>query len=344
MVSIRTRYLLLLIPPLAQIMLAGFGGSGIILGTYYAGYCIVALFVLCIHRLSLIRMDRLPHWIPMELKSRALLYALMLFASLYGTFTYGPLGAVAIEWQRPNLIIEKNDLLSRIDPESPVAATYDLLPTVSSRRHVYLFPYAAIGKNQFALSDYPLPNDTRYLLIDWDDIVLMEMHVSSNRSFSPYANDVVNNMRHMLSDFSIVDAKHSILLLERSPDGDALGELLPDTEQPYAAQTGSSIELLREGDAVVLSVMLEPSTGEDDRYFIEIEADEELYRIPLGYSLIDHATVQAGGLFTMPLFIDTPAPAVKASLYRWTKGSISLTGIKTIRAESDAKLIAESHL
>lgn len=335
-ISLRDRWALLLIPPTAQIMLAGFGGSGVLLGTYYAAYIVALLFVLFIHRFGSFDPQQLPRWIPIELRSRQILYGIIVLATVYSAGAYGSVLPAVTTWSMPNLIEEKQDLIKQIPKDAAVATTYDLLPTLSSRQYVYLFPYAAIGKNQFALRDYPLPENTEYLLIDWDDMVLAQMHFSQNKAFAPFADNVSDSLSAILKDFTLVDARHSLTLWKRSTTPGS-GERLATV---IASQSKDMLSIQRLDPRLQASIAV---PAEDDHrpahYYLEISAGDEQTRVPLGYGLIEESELGSDKTLMMPLFLDPNEDAV-ITLHRWSKGSIELTGIKTIGMISDAKEIA----
>jgi uncharacterized membrane protein len=337
-VSFRNRWALLLIPPAAQIMLAQFGGSALLLSTYYAGYLVAILFVLCMVRIRDYNPNKISKFLPIELTSKKVVYSIILFASLYSALSYGSIATAVTWWQKPHLLSAKNRLLSEIPKDAAVATTYELLTPLSSRRSIYLFQYAAIGKNQFALGNYTLPQNTEYLLIDWNDMALAQMHFSSNTAFANYADTVPENLKTIFSHFNLIDAEGSILLLKRSEDAPTVGQLLTMPSPEDAAQEILTVQ--PKGSYLEASIRVPHDEGMN--YFLQLEYQGETTRIPVGYGLAHSSELRGKGI-TMPVFIDPAQTDTTIKLFSWSKGFLELTGIKSLSARSDSKEVASYH-
>lgn len=339
-VNFKNKYSLLLITPAAQIMLAGFGGSGLILSTYYAGYLVAILFLLCIVQIKKFKPEELPQWVPIELRSRKVIYAIIAFAAVYSSLAYGSIAGAASMWHKPHQIAAKNTLLSMVPADAAVATTYSLLPSLSSRQYIYLFPYAAIGKNQYALEDYRLPDNTEYLLIDWDEMVLAQMHFSQNNAFSPYADTVPDHLKEILSQYSIIAGDSSLTLMKKDSTKNALSELVQfaDAEQDTASEP-HILDAKADAGHVQVTIGLPQRTEDTNYYYLEIQVGTERFRLPIGYALYTKDELAGPRSVHMNLFID-PKKSMHLSLSRWTKGYIDLTGIKSINPVSDAHEIS----
>ncbi len=340
-VSFRNRYSLLLIPPAAQILLAGFGGSGLILGTYYAGYLVAILFLLFALQVRDFDFTKLPGWLPVELRSRRVLSAIIACAALYAAATYGSISTALAWWQKPHELVAKEHMLAALPSDAAVATTYSLLPTVSSRQYVYLFPYAAIGKNQFALSEYALPENTEYLLIDWDEMVLAQMHFSQNAAFSPYADTVPKNLRTILSQFSIIRAEGPIYVLQRATDAGTVQQLAALRHTSQTADAAATItQVSPDADHIAVTIALPQKTNTQKYYYLEVSDASETFRLPLGYDLFGIGELDGASTVHMPVFIGPATKNIMLRLYAWSKGSIELSGIKSIHPTSDATEIS----
>ncbi|PIV12180.1 MAG: hypothetical protein COY77_05345 [Candidatus Omnitrophica bacterium CG_4_10_14_0_8_um_filter_43_18] len=103
---------------------------------------------------------------------RAFLWAIAL-AAIFSSVHFGPLGNIlrSIEaWRnaRP-AALEKDALLRRIPPDASVAATFEFLPKLSGRKHLYSFHHFYSGESTLSQKKYPLPEKIDYALIDFGD-------------------------------------------------------------------------------------------------------------------------------------------------------------------------------
>ena len=171
--------LVLALGPLAQVLLGAPGGSELVLDMHYATLFIPALTLATIDGFA-----RFPNFlrkhskIITEKESEAAAILGIIIAMVYGSFFLGPLPSALARMIIPGEKIlqaqQAEALLSKIPKNAAVAASYSLMPILSSREHFYAAHYLFLGVTQFALSPYPTPPNLRYTLFDLEDLVIYQ--------------------------------------------------------------------------------------------------------------------------------------------------------------------------
>jgi uncharacterized membrane protein len=173
---LRPRRLLLAAAVLAQIVLGGTGGGELILQTHYVSLFLPAIFLAFI--------EALPHapaafrkMLPLD-RREAVAGSAMLIAlgTVFCAATIGPLpSAVALAFapgDRARYAKFAEEAIAAVPADAPVAASYALLPRLSSRERLYSLHYVFLGVTQFAAAPYPPPTDLRYALLDLNDLTM----------------------------------------------------------------------------------------------------------------------------------------------------------------------------
>ncbi len=172
----KPRRLLLAVGPLLQIILGAPGGGELILETHYATLFIPALALTAIDGAAVApdvfrKRVRLLSQISAEKAS----FGLLLLCAAYGAATLGPLPAAVHQALTDRLAYVRAQrdwsLLSRVPADASIAASYALLPALSSRQHLTSLHYVALGVTQFAEKPYVPPEDLRMVALDADDLL-----------------------------------------------------------------------------------------------------------------------------------------------------------------------------
>ncbi len=171
---LRPRRLLLAAAVFAQIVLGGAGGGELILQTHYASLFLPAIFLAFI--------EALPHapaalrkLLPLD-RHEAVAGAALTIAigTIFCALTIGPLpSAIALAFvpgEHARYAALAEEAVSAIPEDAPVAASYSLLPRLSSRERLYSLHYVFLGVTQFGAAPYPPPHDLRYALLDLNDL------------------------------------------------------------------------------------------------------------------------------------------------------------------------------
>jgi len=148
--------------PLTQILLGAPGGSAIVLQTHYATLFLPALFAATIFALKDSKDGKLGKRNGI-FNSPAMLGALLL-TSIYGALTLGPLAHLSASAHQRLDALDAQQIVWAVPDDAAVAASYNLLPHLSSRGNVFSAHYVFLGVEQFATGPYELPTDIPVLL------------------------------------------------------------------------------------------------------------------------------------------------------------------------------------
>lgn len=239
------RWLLLAVPPLLQIILAAPGGSAVVVETHYA-LAFVAGFVPATigalrewlgdravdgvsgieHRGSweVSRAVRCRRWFERRLPLPPRAAAVLAVGTVLGAaLVIGPFpgiarlvtqGASANDHARR---IAYEELLARVPPDAPIAASYAALPHVAARRGAYALHAAYLGVTQYALAPYELPADVRYMLMDRRDAVAYAVQFPTVGWAAPHAAGGAERLQRIIRErsFGVVAERNDVVLLAR---------------------------------------------------------------------------------------------------------------------------------
>ncbi|MEK7584019.1 MAG: DUF2079 domain-containing protein [Patescibacteria group bacterium] len=343
----RSKYLVLLIAPLAQIWLAEQGGSAIILMTHHSGYFLFALFLVCIDSLDAIEHGRWPRFIPLPLRKKSFLYAVIIAATVYGSSTYGSIAPTVLAWNDDNQRDAKRALVEIVPDGASVAATYELMSPLSTRRDLSAFHYAALGKGQYALADLALPPATEYLAIDWQDVLKMQMHFYKHHVFGAFADDVPERILTMLENYRLVQASGSVTLWHYATDlgqNESLAALtsFPDSEAKSVAVTDPEILVAdQQGDMLRITIGLPENPEPEQKYYLTIDTSQREFLLPIGYGILTPSSWAGHPTLEMNSYLESGERAENVTLYKWQNGFLTLGDLKDLAMESDAALIGE---
>jgi hypothetical protein len=252
------RPLVLLLPPLAQIMLGAPGGGSLVLETHYASLFLPALTLASIDGYAaapaaLARFRRL-----LPLSGRETRVALPVFSAavlLYAAVTLGPVPTSLLRAlaTRPPEAVAADAVVAAVPAEASVAASYALLPALSSREHLYAAHYLFLGVTQFAEQPYAVPEDLRYLAFDDRDLRFYAAQFPRTAWAAPHVDGGLGRLRNTAGagvltaePFTLYDRRASA---GTSDDTDA-ARTIPDTLPELPADA----YLMLDGDrSIVLS-------------------------------------------------------------------------------------------
>lgn len=141
--------------PLLQILLSAPGGSGTILQTHYAVLFLPALFAALIAALKISADGRLAR--RNSPFNRPIILGGLLVVTVYGALTLGPITHLrSTEEQRLNAQ-DAQLIIANTPADEAVAASYSLLPHLSSRDYIYSTRYLFLGVQQFGTGPFELP-------------------------------------------------------------------------------------------------------------------------------------------------------------------------------------------
>jgi uncharacterized membrane protein len=205
------RWLLLTLPYFLQILLAGFGGSELILQTHYSAFFLPPLFVAFAQSASVWHSPmKLWNWERWLARSRPLAATLLVATSLYSMLFWGPLlpilrEVVAGDHQGATAI--QRWLTTLIRPDTPVAASYATLPALAGRATVASLGYTFVGQQQFSSAPYTPPSSIETFLIDTRDFLFYE-HQYAPELYQEGQKTGAGRLRQLLWDRNLSLAHH----------------------------------------------------------------------------------------------------------------------------------------
>ena len=163
---LRPKWLLLAALPLSQQILTGQGVGALTFQIHYVILFIPGLILATIESVRRWNFSSIP---------RMVLLGLFAAGTVYSIATLGPVPAAARMMQNsqpdPKLVAAKQAIVSSIPDNASVLASYDLLPTLSSRERLYSLHYAYPGKNPFSATDYNFPDPDEIILNEEDFLI-----------------------------------------------------------------------------------------------------------------------------------------------------------------------------
>ncbi len=219
---LKPKYLILGLGIFAQLVLGAAGGSATLLQLHYSALILPALFLATIYALAKIlsspdktksKIINLINW------EKPLSFLIFLIAIIYSSLALGPvIGGITqfyqngLTWPQTSL---KNEFIKKIPPQASVAATYEFLTKLSSREKIYSFNYVFLGKQQFLNQDYALPEDTQYLLIDFQDLLTYQLQYGQNDFYQERYQVASQNFPQVLTNFGLVEINDTLALYQR---------------------------------------------------------------------------------------------------------------------------------
>ena len=104
-----------------------------------------------------------------------------------------------------------HSLLSRIpdDPDIPVSATLELVPYLSHRKAIYMFPYPFVKNERYAKNSSPL--QPAFVMIDSSDVAVQRMQENQREEFLKSTRMVVQH-----PEYKVLESQDGFVLLQRA--------------------------------------------------------------------------------------------------------------------------------
>ncbi len=282
----RPKYLLLSLGMFLQIAL-GSGISGeLILKMHYGAIFLTVFTISSIFSLKYLSKNK--KYLNIKQKYKYLLSIYFIIGFGYVFLTLGPIipainNIINFDYGQVKL---KSEFISLIPQEASVATTYDFLTPLSSRRNIYSMNYVFLGKTQYGLSDYKLPEDTQNILINNWEFLTYHFHYDTNPRYD-YANAFARFRQTLLEQgFSTLKIKNNLSLLAKNNEITKniifTHDTYPEIKNSFSVNLDDQIEFLGYNqNNQDYSFFFRPLSRLERPYFIKL--DQQIY--PLGYGL-----------------------------------------------------------
>jgi len=211
--------LILALPIFIQTALNAGGSGNVVLQTHYVSLFLPALFIALIFALKRVRIS--PKLSLFE-NNFGLLIVLLVVANIYLMLATGPLGY----FLGRNTLVDKNRIAlenhfaEQIPSDASVVTTDRFIPLLSSRPEIYSLDYVFLGQKQFSRERYILPDDLKYLLIDFDALADYQLQYQHHSFYGKYYSDGFDNLRGVIKNFDLKEIQDNIALFERKKTPD----------------------------------------------------------------------------------------------------------------------------
>jgi uncharacterized membrane protein len=238
---LRPRFLLIILIITAEYMLSRDGAELVIIKSQYAAAFLPAIMLATIEGYEQFMKTKKPFkFIPKDLVP-----AIIVVASIYVWFTYGPGVGLAKGLARPNAREQAMQAaISLIPKDAPVVASVNTLTELSSRKYVWPMSYFWIGKKQYGTSDYILPLMPDYLVLDEQDFIYFTM-VYPQYSWSVDAYPLASKKFRTFIEsgkYGVIFNRQGIAVLKRGAGGAlpfvAVQETMPEIKNPLDKKMG----------------------------------------------------------------------------------------------------------
>jgi len=338
----RPKYLLLGLGMAAEIMLGNTSGN-LILKTHFGAIILSAFCLAFIFSLKDLQINL--KFQNLYKKYQDIILLIICLALVYNFLALGPLlpfikKVFTTDYQQVAL---KNEFIKKIPATASLIAPYDLIPNLSSRAKLYSLNYAFLGKQQYDAGDYIIPNDTQFLLINFDD--LLTYHIQYEVSAKNFYDQGPANLRNLLEqkNFQLVLANKNLALWEKEYQSTAAPlyqtlDKLPEL-QTYNAQKLDALEFLGANqNNNQLSLYFKAEDKIAQNYFIVL--NKQIY--PLGYGFYPTSKWQSNQLVQINFF---GLPTIKKAELINVSGSLELDGLGSVEnALKQAKIIGQLNL
>ena len=238
---VRPRFLLIILIVAAEYMLSREGAELVIIKTQYAAAFLPAIFLATIEGYE--RMMQMKK--PFKILPKELMPAIVVVASIYVWFVYGPGVGLANGLAMPNERQRAmHDAAALIPKDAPVVASMDTLTELSSRKYVWPMSYFWIGKKQYGTSSYVLPIEPDYLVLDEQDLIYFTMvypQYSWSAGAYPQAAKVFRSFVAQ-GKYGVIFNRQGIAVLKRGAGGPlpfvAAHDTMPAIEKPMNIDLG----------------------------------------------------------------------------------------------------------
>ncbi|MFC1598440.1 DUF2079 domain-containing protein [Patescibacteria group bacterium] len=339
----RPKYLLLCLGMFMQIIL-GFASGELILRTHYSSIFLTSLIIATIFALKALFTN--PKFLKIYKKNKDLILLLVFTALIYNFLVLGPVPSFIKnifinDYQQTSL---KNEFVKQIPNNEPVIASYDFIAYVSSREKLYSLNYVYLGRQQYNAGEYIVPEDTPYLLVNFNDFVTFHLQYSQKADNYYYSGD--NNMLALLQEknYGLKSVKQNMALWQKDWPGEEnqlyqIFDQAPQISQSRDIAISDQFKFLGyDKENEKLSFYFETLTETDENYFIVL--NEQIY--PLGYGLYPTSEWQEKKVIKINFY--NLSPVDNFEIIKIT-GGLELNGIGNIRhVFDDYNIIGQANL
>ncbi|MFA5070289.1 MAG: DUF2079 domain-containing protein [Patescibacteria group bacterium] len=170
---IKIKYLLPVALIIFQILMLGSGGP-LALEIHYTSLIIPFLFIGLVFALEkILYRPNKGKLLAILQKERSIFLTIVVIIAVYSSLYAGSAFWLAKDFFGYPKIKEevrlRNDFVSLIDRDTPVATGFQFIPRLSGREKIYSLHYQYLGKKQYSSQDYRIPPDAQTLLFDFSD-------------------------------------------------------------------------------------------------------------------------------------------------------------------------------
>jgi uncharacterized membrane protein len=213
----------------------------VVLVTQYSSLLLPGIFIAGIHGIKKITDHK--NYKLILLKHQNFL-VLVTLTSLLSAISFGPLPGAMAELASKNktTTLEKKELLAQIPPETSLASSYDSLGILSSRKQLASLNYAFLEKLQFGFSDYQLPAQTDYILLNTEDYLSYVIQYKNHQLYSNAFKAGVINWPLNLDNYGLIKTVDNWALLKK--DYSSTDNLVTETNVTPKPKNESTENLL----------------------------------------------------------------------------------------------------
>lgn len=284
---VRAKYLLLSLGTFMQMILGSFA-TGAHIKSHYGTIFLIAFTLAAIFSLKALAENKKIHKI--NLQYRGLLPIIFICCLIYILLAFGPFFTFAktLAITDYNQVKLKADFIRQIPANASLIAPYDLIANLSSRPYLYGLNYAFLKRQQFNAGEFIIPEDTQYLLVNFDDFIIFDLQFAFKYPEYYYNGAEVLNELLVKNNFKLIAIDKNLALWQKNDNQQF------DLYQVYEKNKEPEIEFsktqLLQNKIEFLGYNIEQNrtslyfkalTAVDRNYFIKI--NNHLY--PLGYGL-----------------------------------------------------------
>jgi len=340
----RPKYLLLSLGMFMQLVLGPPGGE-LILKTHYGAIFLAAFSLAGIFSLAKISANQ--KFFKFWLKFNDVVVVIITVGFVYNFLLIGPLipfikSLFATDYEQVKL---KKEFLLEIPRPASLAAPFDLIANLSSREKLYSVHYLFLGKEQYMMKTYPIPDDLEYILINFEDFSAYSALYETSLAEIYYQGD--DNLRKLLAErnFKLIKVKQNLALWQKNSSAPEISlyqiyeKNQPQIENLKNQILNSQIEFLGYNKKEnVTSLYFQALTKIEKNYFIQL--NDNLY--PLGFGLYPTSAWQPQEIIQLNFY---DLPSIKTAQLLNLTGGLELNGLASNYVVWDKKeLIGEFNL
>jgi uncharacterized membrane protein len=229
---LRPRYLLLSALPVLGIIFQSSGGGLLALQMHYATLVLPGLLLASIGGLQAVLTNKVRFfpWTPLQGKDRAVFALILGIALLAQAWWIGPLrGILRLPFTRTDAsVVAGREMAKNIPPLASVATSDAFLPILANRPYLYSLKYIGLGKTQYAVADYALPEPPEYVLMDAQDALIGAIQYPSLGWTKALAPNIPSRLRALLTEgrYGVVAALDRYTLWQRGAGNGALSPIV----------------------------------------------------------------------------------------------------------------------